>query len=144
MVEVSATINIIYYYSNTLMLFLGKPNVFQQLPSSQQRTKRLKLHTHMCMHADILCNSNNLLYHYKFVMHLSKVPIWYIITVYTECCLQYIKYAKLLRAHFDPNAFEVSITNIVSNIYRNINKSFPILLFILLDRDFYMVIYFLW
>ena len=28
-------------------------------------------------------------------------------------------------AHFDPKAFEVSITNIVSNIYRNINKFLP-------------------
>ena len=58
-------------------------------------------------------------------MHLSKVPIWYMTTVYTKCCLQYIKYAKLPRAHFDPKAFAVSITNIVSNIYRNINKFFP-------------------
>ena len=50
---------------------------------------------------------------------------------------------QICHAHFDPEAFEVSITKIVLNIYRNINKFCPIPLFILLDRDFYKVIYFL-
>ena len=37
------------------------------------------------------------------------------------CC----QYSNMSRAHFDPKAFEVSITNTVSNIYRNINKLLP-------------------
>ena len=48
------------------------------------------------------------------------------------------------REHFNPKAFEVSITNIVSNIYRNINKFLPDTFIFLLDKDFYKVIYFLY
>ena len=40
-----------------------------------------------------------------------------------RCCLQYK--SNMPRAHFDPKAVEVSIRNIVSNIYRNINKFLP-------------------
>ena len=65
-------------------------------------------------------------------MHLSKIPIWYITTVYAKCCQQYL--SNIPRAYFNPKAFELSIsvqlkfaiaTNIVSNIYRTINKFLP-------------------
>ena len=50
---------------------------------------------------------------------------------------------KCAKANFNPNAFEVSITNIVSNIYRNVNKFLPNTIIFLLDKDFNKVIYFL-
>ena len=45
--------------------------------------------------------------------------------------------------YINQKAFEVSITNIVSNIYRNVNKFLPNTFIFLLDKDFYKVIYFL-
>ena len=76
-------------------------------------------------------------------MHLSKVPNM----IYHNCVYQGAVYninqiCQGARAHFNRKAFEVSVTNIVSNIYRNINKFLPNTI-IYFTRDFYKVIYFL-
>ena len=91
------------------------------------------IHTYAREHADILCNSNNLIYHYKFVICIYQkyeydmsqlcIPRW---------CLLY--YSNMPRAHFNPNAFEVSKTNIVLNIYTNVNKFLPNTIIFLLDK----------
>ena len=63
--------------------------------------------------------------------------------IYHNCVYQgdvyYIN--QICKAHFNPKAFEVSITNIVSNIYKNVNKFFPNTIIFLLDKDFYKIIY---
>ena len=66
--------------------------------------------------------------------------------IYYNCVYQgdvYYINQNVPRAHFNPNAFEVSITNIVSNIYRNVNKFLPNTIIFLLDKDFNKVIYLL-
>ena len=87
------------------------------------------------------CNSNNLLYQYKFVICIYQKYHYDISQLcITRWCLLYL--SNVPRSHFNPNAFEVSITNTVWNIYRNANKFLPKTIIFLLDKDFYKVIYF--
>ena len=90
MAEVAAAINTTYKYSNTRMLSLRKPNVFQYLPSFEKRRQRLQLHTHVGTHVDILHNSINLLYPYKFGICIYQKYQYDISQLcMPRCCVQY-------------------------------------------------------
>ena len=82
---------------------------------------------------------------YYIIINSAYAPIKSTNMIYHNCvyqgCLKY--QSNMPRAHFDPKAFEVSITNIISNVKKNINKFLPNTIIYFTRYDFYTVIYFL-
>ena len=80
-------------------------------------------HKHVCTYADILNNSNNLLYDYKFCKSIYQKYIYHnCVYNINQICQEHIFIPKPLKCQFMYTNYSLRL---VSNIYRTINKFLP-------------------